>query len=226
MTTKPAYIPNEELEEALRFDPLAEAERITGKSYKESADTASLGLLLTQQQGERTDALLFLNRDTRFNATLEEQLDVIKDLGFQKLAEGEIPTNVKEKPGDKWMIFWHRGVLLFLDTYFEGKTLNSGKVYLNYCGPRTALNRSSSGWAGEIEGESVWDASYDIREGLRNYLEGIEAQGTILEKWIKPPFLWLLHYADTRVEGYDHKAITAARIALLPPEVQAAINGD
>ena len=35
----------EEIEAVLKFDPLAEAERITGKSYKDNLGVAMMGLL-------------------------------------------------------------------------------------------------------------------------------------------------------------------------------------
>jgi hypothetical protein len=37
--------------------------------------------------------------------------------------------------------------------------------------------------------------------------------------------MWLLHYMDTKVKGYDYKAITADRIAMLPEDVRTAISG-
>ena len=55
-------------------------------------------------------------------------------------------------------------------------------------------------------------------------MERMEAAGEFLPTWIKPSFLWLLHYMDTKKEGYSYDAINAERIAMLPPHVQSAIK--
>lgn len=44
------------------------------------------------------------------------------------------------------------------------------------------------------------------------------------DKWRESHFMWLLHRGDTKIEGYDSKAITNARIALLPEHVQNMIK--
>jgi hypothetical protein len=47
-----------------------------------------------------------------------------------------------------------------------------------------------------------------------------------MKKWIRQPFLWLLHYGDTKVAGYDFDEINQQRIAMFPTEVQEAICGE
>jgi hypothetical protein len=212
---------NKELEEALSFDPLAEAERLTGQSYKENDAVGWLGMGIMQEHSKIKEGLLKESDDTCFSNSLHEQIQVIENLGFRLLACEDIPGT-----GDKWRIFWRPGILLFCDSYSGDSTLNDGKAYFSYKGPRNAMKRCSNGFAGELNGEEVWYGSVDVREGLRHCLESMEASGEFLEEWIDRPFLWLLSYGDTKDEGYDHKVITAKRILTLPDEVIYAISGD
>jgi len=68
----------------------------------------------------------------------------------------------------------------------------------------------------------VWSGDKDIREGLRNFLDGI-ADG-VVSPWKHVPFLWLLSHEDPKVEGYDYKAINEERIAMLPEHVRKDIG--
>ena len=48
--------------------------------------------------------------------------------------------------------------------------------------------------------------------------------GDFLVPWVQRPFLWLLDYSQTKVPGYDYKAISEAVIATFPAHVHAAIT--
>ena len=209
------------LEQALSFDMLAEAEKITGRSYKDDDSTTWLGMALGMHNGVEKRALLEANNDTHSSQPLAEWIAVVKSMGFHLLHEQEVPGTA-----DKFRMWWKPGLLLVSDSYRGDKVVNGAKVYFNYRGPRGSMYRCSSGWAGEQDGVDVWEGSYDAREGLRFALERMEAAGEFLPVWVKAPFLWLLHYADSKAEGYDYKAINAQRIALLPEEVRAAISPD
>ncbi len=210
---------NKELNDALQYDPLAQAEKICGKSYKEDESVAWLGMAMQMEHNDRISALLKQNRDTCYRNTLEEQIAVFEDMGFRLLICEPI-----EGTKDKWRIFWRAGVLLFCDSYSGDKSLNSGKIYFNYCGPREAMIQCSNGYAGKVDGENVYSGSKDVREGLRHCLDTMTESGKLLEKWVEKPFLWLLHYMDTKIEGYDYNEINSERIAMLPDDVREAIG--
>lgn len=211
---------NKELKDALDFDPIAEAERMVGISYKEDDAVTWLGMGLQQLHRQKADALLFLNRDTNsWNQNLQEWIEVVEGMGFELVAFGEIPDS-----NDKWRIWWMKGILLFSDSYHDDTQVNGANAWLNYKGPREAMHQCSNGFAMEIDGVPVWTVQRDAREGLRFALQEMGQSGEVLSKWVKRPFMWLLHYNDTKTEGYDHKAITESRIQLLPPHVQEAIS--
>jgi len=207
-------------EEALRFDGLAEAERITGKSYKESAESESLGVLLHMLGSREKSRVLSENNDTHFSQTREEFESVLTSMGFELVLCEDIPGTE-----DKLRIYWRNGLLLRTDSYFGDKSVNGGNCYFNFKGPREGMFSCSNGHAGEIDGSPVWDGDFDVREGLRFRIERMEACGEILPKWHKRGFLWLLHYMDTKKPAYDYNAINAERIARLPIYVRAAIAG-
>ncbi|TXH48892.1 MAG: hypothetical protein E6Q97_23855 [Desulfurellales bacterium] len=209
---------NTQLDEALKYDPLADAENITGQSYKQNDAVAWLGMALMQDQRKTKDALLSANRDTNaFRQTIPEFFDILDDMGFREVLKIAI-----EGTRDHFHVFWKPGLLIRLDTY-AGRSVNSGSCYYNYRGPRSVVSGSNGGI--QHAGELVWVGGMDIREGFRHKLDTMAEAGEFLDEWIKPPFLRLLHYADEKVEGYDYKKITTQRIAMLPEDVRATITG-
>lgn len=207
------------VEAALNFDPLSEAERITGTSYKDDDDTTLLGMALMWSQREKKNRLLAEARDTNsWNQTLAEWTAVIEDMGFRLLCCEPIPGT-----GDKHRIWWHDdGILLHADSYGDDAVVNGATALFNYCGPRSAMHSCSSGFAGELDGQDVWDASRDAREGFRFAVDRMRQQGRFVKPWLRWNFRWLLHYGDTKAKDYDYHAITAARLAQLPADVLAA----
>jgi len=217
---------NDRIAEALSFDPLAEAERITGSSYKDDKSTAFLGMFLAMEQSSRKARLLQESNDTCNHNNLAQNVQVVESLGFQLLESGTFQSAGMGDEGqeEQWSIYWRDGILLFLDS-FRGN-LNSGHAYFNY-----RLNpgsRSLTGYSGGFtltpEGDRVAYGSIDIREGLRHRLTTMEENGEFLSQWVERPFLWLLHHSDTKVPGYDHEAITKQRISLLSQDVQDAVT--
>lgn len=210
---------NTDLKEALAYDPISDAEKRMGKSYKDDDAVTWLGVALMQDQRMAKDALLFLNRDTNsMRQTIPEFFEILADMGFREV----LKIGIEGTP-DHFFIFWKAGLLVKLDTYM-GRSVNSATCYFNYRGPRDAIN-GSNGCIQGTEDQPVWYGDTDIREGLRHKIETMSEAGELLEKWIKPPFLWLLHYMDTKAKGYDYNAINAERIAMLPEDVREAISG-
>ena len=125
---------------------------MTGVSYKESDVTSAVGLTLMHEQRKKTNALLFLNRDTNsWDQTPEEFLAVVKDLGFEEVYREQINERTfngkTEAMEDQFMIFWRDGVLLDGRhlLHFGQKSINGAKAYFNYRGPRGAIFHCSSG---------------------------------------------------------------------------------
>jgi hypothetical protein len=209
----------------LRFDGLAEAERVTGTSYKESRGTQLLGMALHIAGNERKSAALRAAGDSCFGTTIEEYHQIIKRLGFLQVLN--IPFTCRENT-EAFQIWWHDtdAILLAFDTY-GGKSVNGGKFYYNVKLPFASCEIRSSGHFLEFDEkakEGIWSGDHDCREAIRYHVERLREEGDFVNPWKERPFIWLLHHGDTKVEGYDYKAINSERIAMLPENVRTAIT--
>lgn len=72
----------EKFDDILNYDPLLEAERATGLSYKEDPGTSALGFLLHQEHNERLRDELMLRQDTYWGMPYEDAVDVVLSQGF------------------------------------------------------------------------------------------------------------------------------------------------
>jgi len=70
----------------------------------------------------------------------------------------------------------------------------------------------------------IWVGNHDCREALKFNISELQKNGTFVKQWVDTPFLWLLHYMDTKSEGYDHEKITTERLNKLPKGVREAMG--
>jgi hypothetical protein len=213
---------SKDIQKALSYDPLSEAEQITGESYRDSDVTTGLGFLLMHKNREHKDALLHLTNDTNsYNQTPDEWVSVVESLGFELVLEDPM------KSGDTFRVWWNPSIsaLLVADTYWKGETINSAKCYfvVEY-DDRLNWNTFDGCSHGPIGDGNIRHVSYDSREGLRHVLSRFQAGARFILQWPETPFLWLLSHEDTKAEGYSYDAITAERISLLPDHVRKAIS--
>lgn len=200
----------------LKTDPLAEAEEITGESYKTSKATMALGFLKMHELNRDKDSLLGSNQDTVYSMKTEEWESAIKAMGFEEILT--IPFK-SEGYEDKFVCCWlNPGILLCYDTFSGGR--NAASIYYCWKPDEDVKDRA---W--EFQSTGCWTedgiliGSHDAREALRFNLYRLLTHGTFIAPWPKQPFLWFLHHGDTKIEGYDYKAINAERIAMLPKKV-------
>lgn len=219
-----------DMDKILHFDPLHEAEQITGKDYGSDKDTASLGFLLHLDHAERKRKALDGAGDTHFRTTFEQFYLLAVNNDFVEVYRehfndvGESWSTGRE---ETYLIMWRDGVLLTLESY--GESVNSAKIYYN-------LEIDNSGdefyrpdgsgkfhWDSYEEGRHIYIGDIDVREGFLHHLNTLRAHGTFLVPWIESPFLWFVTYADSRGK-YDYKALNKKRINQFPDEVRDAIN--
>lgn len=218
-----------DMDRLLGFDPLDTAERITGR---EGDAAMGLGLLLVQAHVAAKRQALEQRDDTQLSNRVDRYLRICGELGFEQVLclpfvghgwSGEEPSE------EHLHILAHRdGLLLKFDT-FGTRDVNGASVYYNWR-PRD-LNAgwgcTSSGRYHEFDRENntgLWSGDHDAREALRHKIQRLRDNGEFLSRWRYPPFLWLLHHMDTKVDGYDHEAINRERIALLPEWVRTMIT--
>jgi hypothetical protein len=213
------------ISEALRFDPLGQAERLTGKSYKECEGTSSLGMLMHIEHGRNKRALLEFSGDTHFGMSFADFKALLPGLGFT-IHHSESFKKDGEDFTDELILAFDpkRGALLTAHSYGGGRSINSGTVYFNWQHTSEKFDYLEGCSHGPIKDSLVRDYSYDIREGLAFKLREADERGSFVIPWIKRPFLWLLTYKDSDAKGYDYNAINKQRLAALPASVLKLIT--
>ncbi|TFD27462.1 hypothetical protein [Cryobacterium cryoconiti] len=206
-----------DLQAALTRDPLADAERATGQSYKDSDSTMALGMLMFLEHGARKDALLAAANDTRMGSSFIETRSIYADLGFEEVLHDEFAGH--DDYTETAIILWRGdGVLAWIESYGAGT--NTNRIYYNWLPEADDWHSRTS--SGGLNGD-VWVGDHDGREGMRHNLSRLAEGGAFQPVWVERPFLWFLTYADKAHDGY--KTITEAVIARLPENVQSAIRG-
>lgn len=183
-----------EFDKILNFDPLYEAEKITGKSYKEDPGTEGLGLLLLQESAQRKQEELALRGDFYRNIPFTEAVDVAKDAGFEPVwAHSGISHYGNPQ---KTIMFWSDGILLKINSYED--RLNSAYIYFNWrpfsgksdeFGPifsfpiSGGMQHKGEGFD-DIEGDPwVFVGNIHVLEGFKHYVEKLRASGEVLTEW-------------------------------------------
>lgn len=212
-----------ELAVVMKIDPLATAEDISGQRVEDGGLGFAFGLAMVHSKSEKMRELLTARNDIWDGMPLLDYLRTIEQNGYERLFE--IPF---EADGRRETLFFyaHRdGLLLKFDTY-AGDRVNSGNVY--YCwepsGETDFWITSSGGMIGTDH--KIWVGNHDCREALIFNMDRLRAHGRFVTRWPKRPFLWLLHYQDAKVEGYDYEAINTERIAMMPDWVREMIGND
>ncbi len=208
------------LNDLIHFDPLAEAERVTGLDYKTDEMTSSLGFGLAIAHNKRLDAALIAADDTGYSSTWDDTLRIFYELGFETILTKHFTGN--DRP-ETTVFLWRAGILAMIESY--GDRVNSSKIWYNVQFETTEdyWRYISSGSFVDYDNR-IWGGDHDTRIGLRNTLSRLESAGTFLEVWTKRPWLWFLNYMDTKVDGYDYAAINAQIISEFPEHVRAAIG--
>lgn len=212
---------DEKLASLLKRDPFDIAEKVTGKFYKNDEATQGLGLLMTQSLAKEKHDTLKARGDTVFRNTIKEYVQIIEAYGFEQVLVVPFTSNYAEN--EALFVYAHKskGLLLVFDTY-HGETVNGGRVYYNWV-PNEGekmYNLVSSGGSYN----DVWAGNHDCREALIFNLTNLDKHGKLLSRWTHRPFLWLLHYMDTRNKDYNYEKINAERIGMLPDWVQTMIT--
>lgn len=219
-----------EFDDMLNTDPILEAEKLTGKSYKEDEETLHLGVLMHIAKGRAVSEELSLRNDTHMRVTWEDALAIYADLGFVEVfSEDFVDNSYDELRTETYKVFWRNGFLLTAESYWDHKSVNSSNIYYNWA-PNEDVERphhfTSSGFYNTEaydNGEKIWIGYHDAREGLRNIISNLESHGKILENWVEAPFLWLLNFSVPKQEGYSYKDENKRVISKFPNSVQDAI---
>jgi hypothetical protein len=213
---------SDDLQKLLDFDPLDVAEQLTGTlSADKDSPAMALGLALMRRHSAMKEGALASHDDTMLDNRLDRYQRIVTDLGFEQVMADSFVGHGNET----YFIYAHRdGILLTFDT-FTGNKVNGGKFLYNWAPSLSwkelrGLHLTSSG---HMNGD-IWIGDHDCREAIRHKIGQLRKHGSFISPWKERPWLWLLHYADSKVDGYDHDAITQARVARLPDWVREFIG--
>lgn len=218
---------DEDLLNFLQTDPILEAEKSTGKSYKESKLTDALGVINFFEYNEKKERILHDLDDTSYSCSIKDYKRIIEDLGFQKVLE--IPFSYidywNNQANEVYYIHYKQGMILSWDTYQKHR--NSANLYFNWIAndqkhPWGKL-RISGGLTELVDNKLALIGDLDAREAIRFNLKTLETEGVFLDPWVKRPFLWLLHHGDTHQKDYNYESINKERIQMLPDYVKTMI---
>lgn len=206
----------------LKFDAFDVAEKLTNSSYRTNPLINDIGLMMHVSKVRGLKATLEKLDDTNISNQLENYLRIVQEEGFQILLA--LPFSNESGQEEKLYICFHKtdGILLVFDTY-GGKSVNGGHFYYNWKpndnDPRNGDTVLSSGGYRKEGSELIWSGDHDCREALRLHIRDLREHGEFVTPWVERPFIWLLHYMDTRDSSYDYEAINKERLAMLPSEV-------
>lgn len=212
----------------LAFDPLAEAEKITGESYKDSDGTAVLGMLMMASHVQEKEAALTVRDDTTFSNALDRYLRIAADEGFRVVLVDPFDS---EYGHEAYYMLWHDdGILLEFDT-FCGDHVNSGKFLYNFRMP-TAPDARSAAWRalsshGPIAGhDDVRTGDHDCREALRFNLARLRAHVELVSPWLAMPFgaRYPLNYMEWKADDETRAKAAGDRLSRLPEDVRKAMG--
>lgn len=221
-----------EFDKMMNMDPLGEAEKMTGLSYKDDEETMHLGMLLHMAKNKAVANEMALRNDTHLGISWDDALAIYEDLGFVEIFSEDFVDHgfyEDEKPKTEcYKVFWRNGFLLTAESYYNQSAVNSSKLYYNWI-PAEGLERtyaftSSGGFDWTEDDVKVWGGDHDARVGLRNIIDNLERNGEILDEWLFPPLLWMVNFSVTKDEDYSFEQENERLIAQFPEDIQKAIN--
>ena len=127
-------INKEKIDAIIDLDPLSEAEKLTGTSYKGDNFTSFIGMMLQMDKGSKMEKLMDETDDTKLTNKESDYLRKVTNLGFESiLVEPFQGRHVEER----LHCLWHKdySILLVFDTYsWDGSepSVNSAKMYYNW----------------------------------------------------------------------------------------------
>lgn len=121
---------NNDLREAMSFDALATAEKITKKSYKGGDLTAMIGMVLLQQNSAKKRQLLQEIGDTHTGMLFKDYVNVVESFGFVKVYDEDFEDD-RDKHVRHCHIYFNelRGIILYINSFYEN--INKSMFFYN-----------------------------------------------------------------------------------------------
>lgn len=211
---------NKKMMEMLNFDPMAEAEKMTGLPYKGNEEVTALGWALMAENNQNKREALIKEKDTHFAISFADFSNLVKKKGFDQVYE-EIFN------GNERLRLWantEKGLLIVADSY-GGDSLNSGTLY-GQCRMREGVSRLSLRCTlGSTGRKDICTFDIDVREALFTQLHALEEEAETMPIWEEPDtFLWLLNYEEGNGENKDYLAVAQKKLSQTPQDVREMVR--
>ena len=228
------------IEELLRYDAIAEAEKISGKGHWSnfSESDQALSLLLHMQHSNNKEKALRSNKDTYFSMSWNYLMEVLAENGFKvgtewTFVDDQWEITTTEKAG---IYYRGDGVVVFAESHSNGSRVNSGSCYYELeqkeeVSDRDFWNLIHTG--GLYDGNKL-ENKLDIREGLIHELNKAAKCGTFIKKWSNRNHLWILDYMESKrrishdtpyeVWNKQYKEVTREHIEKCPNELREIVE--
>lgn len=185
-----------DMDEVLRYDGLADAEEMTGASYKDSEFTEAIGMQNVMEHIQKKRAKLEQLGDSHYRMRFPAFIELVLSLGFEEIYRQEFvgEDSWNRNCDELYLVFWNKGVLLTAESY-RG-SINRTNFY--YCWKPNPGERIFDFIENGREFDGVLCGHHDGREALRYNYQKLLAHGTFLENWVDQPFLWLVNYMEVK----------------------------
>jgi len=218
-----------ELSEALKFDPLNIAEKITGKDYQDDKYTTGLGMSFMLKNNQHKDCLLKLRDDAYFSMLFKDYAELVKDFGFSLIHEHPYKSRY-DKRDEIFQVYFYEKYGIILDITSYDKRINSSTFYYNFkFKDEKYYNITSSGHCYEKD-TTIWIGNHDGREALKFHIEQILQCATFIVPWVERPFLFFADSSQTKEnfvsmqEPHYYENITNQVIETFPDYVKKIIT--
>lgn len=228
-----------DIEKLLNYDVISEVEKLSGKSHwSEFSELDNmLALSMNINNSNKKEKILKENKDTYFGMSWNYLIELLKDNGFEIGTEWNFVDNQYGKINNEKAVIYYRkdGVVIFAESYFNGKSVNSGECFyeLQYNDDleKDIFNLIHTGCYYD---KNKIENKLDIREGLIYNLKKAENYGKFIKKWKNRKNLWILDYMESKNKinhesGYNvwseqYKEVTLQHILKCPKELQEIVE--
>lgn len=224
----------------LKYDPIAEAEKISGKGHWSnfSEQDNMFALLLNMQHAENKEKVLKGNKDTYFSMSWYYLMEVLSENGFKVGTEWEfIDDQYNQTHKEKAGIYYREdGVVVFAESHNDCKSVNGGKCFYELEMKEGVSDREFFHLlhTGCCYGENKLENQLDIREGLIHELNKAAMYGNFIKIWKNRRSLWILDYMESHkkidhdakyeVWNKQYKEVTMEHISKCPKELKVMVS--
>lgn len=222
------------LDALLSYDPIAAAEKMSGKSHWSTFDDkeTDLAIGLVMLSGDAKREALKKANDTYFGMSFQEFVDLITANGFKKALQYTF-NNISSwsGPTDEFAVYYRGdGFVITFDSF--GDSLNSGKIY-GICRRTTDRLMDLIKCSITPMGNSIFGFSKDVREGMFYTINNAKNSYDVLPIWPGPGcFHWMLdrtehNSGDESYESWSkrYREISLEKISRCPEDFQKIVAG-